>query len=142
MIATTMPGVKRRGNVAGLRRKFAMAVYSNDVVAKGSLGRKWLMKWKLRSLALTVGVLTMACAEVAPAQSQALRTPEGCAQHQARFPALLGKAPEEVRAALQAMPGISTVRMGGPTTPMTHDYRTDRATGLIENGVVTRITCG
>jgi hypothetical protein len=32
--------------------------------------------------------------------------------------------------------------MGGPTTPMTHDYRTDRATGLIENGVVTRITCG
>jgi hypothetical protein len=49
---------------------------------------------------------------------------------------------DEVRAALQAMPGISTVRMGGPTTPMTKDYRIDRATGLIENGVVTRITCG
>jgi hypothetical protein len=55
---------------------------------------------------------------------------------------LLGKAPEEVRAALQSMPGINTVRMGGPTTPMTKDYRLDRATGLIENGVVTRITCG
>ena len=40
------------------------------------------------------------------------------------------------------MPGINTVRMGGPTTPMTKDYRLDRATGLIENGVVTRITCG
>ena len=93
------------------------------------------MNWKLGSLALTVGFLTMACA----AQAQ---MPEGCAQHQARFPALLGKAPEEVRAALQAMPGISTVRMGGPTTPMTKDYRLDRATGLIENGVVTRITCG
>ncbi|MFN9337820.1 MAG: hypothetical protein ACK53U_11025 [Alphaproteobacteria bacterium] len=99
------------------------------------------MNWKLRLLALTIGVLTMACAEVAPAQSQA-QAPEGCARHEARFPALLGKAPEEVRAALQAMPGISTVRMGGPTTPMTKDYRIDRATGLIENGVVTRITCG
>jgi hypothetical protein len=73
------------------------------------------------------------------AQAQA---PGGCARHEARFPALLGKAPEEVRAALQTMSGISTVRMGGPTTPMTHDYRTDRATGLIENGIVTRITCG
>ena len=70
------------------------------------------------------------------------QAPEGCARHEARFPALLGKAPEEVRAALQAMPGINTVRMGGPTTPMTKDYRLDRATGLIENGVVTRITCG
>jgi hypothetical protein len=100
------------------------------------------MNWKLRSLALTVGFLTMACAEVAPAQTQATQAPEGCAQHQARFPALLGKAPEEVRVALQAMPGISTVRMGGPNTPMTKDYRIDRATGLIENGVVTRITCG
>ena len=93
------------------------------------------MNWKLRSLALTVGFLAIAGA----AQAQA---PEGCAQNQARFPALLGKAPEEVRVALQAMPGISTVRMGGPTTPMTKDYRIDRATGLIENGVVTRITCG
>lgn len=100
------------------------------------------MNWKLRSLALTVGVLTMACAEVAPAQSQAQAAPEGCARHEARFPALLGEAPEEVRAALQAMPGITTVRMGGPNTPMTRDYRIDRASALIENGVVTRITCG
>jgi hypothetical protein len=100
------------------------------------------MNWKLRSLTLTVGFLAMACAEVAPAQSRAQAAPEGCAQHQARFPALLGKAPEEVRAALQAMPGISTVRMGGPTTPMTRDYRIDRASVLIENGVVTQITCG
>ena len=100
------------------------------------------MKRNLRSLALTVGLLTMACAEVTPAQSQTSPAPEGCAQHQARFPALLGKAPEEVRAALQAMPGVNTVRMGGPTTPMTRDYRIDRASMLIENGVVTQITCG
>ena len=97
---------------------------------------------KLQSLALTVGLLTMACAEVAPAQTQVSPAPEGCARHQARFPALLGKAPEEVRAALQAMPGISTVRMGGPNPPMTRDYRIDRASVLIENGVVTQITCG
>ena len=100
------------------------------------------MKRKLRSLALTVGLLTMACAEVAPAQTQASPAPEGCAQHQARFAGLLGKTPEEVGAALQAMPGITTVRMGGPNTPMTRDYRVDRASVLIENGVVTQITCG
>jgi hypothetical protein len=76
------------------------------------------------------------------AQAQTSQPPEGCAQHQARFPALLGKAPEEVRAALQAMPGINTVRLGGPNTPMTKDYRIDRATVLIENGVVVRIMCG
>jgi hypothetical protein len=32
--------------------------------------------------------------------------------------------------------------MAGPNTPMTRDYRPDRATVLIENGVVTRIMCG
>jgi hypothetical protein len=100
------------------------------------------MHWKLRSLALIIGVLAMACAEVASAQGQASSAPEGCARHQARFPALLGKAPDDVRAALQAMPGINTVRLGGPNTPMTKDYRIDRATALIENGVVTQITCG
>ncbi|MCA3420808.1 MAG: hypothetical protein INF88_18115 [Roseomonas sp.] len=100
------------------------------------------MRRKLRSLTLTVGIFTMACAEVVPAQSQTSPAPEGCARHEARFAALLGKAPDEVRAALQAMPGISTVRMGGPTTPMTRDYRIDRASMLIESGVVTRITCG
>lgn len=93
------------------------------------------MTRKLWSLALTVGFL----GSLGAAHAQA---PEGCARHEARFAGLLGKAPDEVRAALQAMPGISTVRMGGPTTPMTKDYRIDRATGLIENGVVTRITCG
>ncbi|MCA3280189.1 MAG: hypothetical protein ING10_13050 [Roseomonas sp.] len=44
--------------------------------------------------------------------------------------------------ALQAMPGVTTVRMSGPNTPMTRDYRIDRATALIEYGVVTRIMCG
>ena len=93
------------------------------------------MTQKRLALVFCFGLLTLASG----ARAQA---PEGCARHEARFPALLGKAPEEVRAALQSMPGINTVRMGGPTTPMTKDYRLDRATGLIENGLVTRITCG
>ena len=95
------------------------------------------MTRKLWSLALTISFL----GSLGAAQAQA-QAPEGCARHQARFAGLLGKAPDEVRAALQAMPGINSVRMGGPTTPMTKDYRIDRATGLIENGIVTRITCG
>jgi hypothetical protein len=37
------------------------------------------------------------------------------------------------------MSGVNNVRMGGPTTPMPRDYRIDRATMLIENGVVTQI---
>lgn len=93
------------------------------------------MKRQLLWVAPMIAILLSAGASLA-------QSPEGCAQHQPRFPALLGKAPEEVRAALQAMPGITTVRMGGPTTPMTRDYRIDRASVLIENGVVTQITCG
>ena len=98
------------------------------------------MSWGKRATLL--GGASVLAAGVLGAGAAQAQAPEGCARHEARFAALLGKAPEEVRAALQAMPGISTVRMGGPTTPMTKDYRLDRATGLIENGVVTRITCG
>ena len=93
-------------------------------------------------ISLALALLISAAPAASWAQAQTSQPPEGCAQHQARFPALLGKAPEEVRAALQAMPGITTARMGGPNTPMTRDYRMDRATVLIENGVVTQITCG
>ncbi|MCA3280191.1 MAG: hypothetical protein ING10_13060 [Roseomonas sp.] len=93
-------------------------------------------------MTLALALLLSAAAPVTPWAQAQTSQPPGCAAHQARFPALLGKAPEEVRAALQAMPGITTVRMGGPNTPMTRDYRIDRATVLIENGVVTQITCG
>lgn len=91
---------------------------------------------------LALALLISAVPAASWAQAQTSQPLEGCAAHQARFPALIGKAPEDVRAALQAMPGINTVRMGGPNTPMTRDYRMDRATVLIENGVVTQITCG
>ena len=91
------------------------------------------------SLALALLISAVPAASWAQAQTS---QPAGCAAHQARFPVLIGKAPEDVRAALEAMPGINMVRMGGPNTPMTRDYRMDRATVLIENGVVTQITCG
>ena len=68
--------------------------------------------------------------------------PEGCARHQAAFPALIGGSEAAARAALAAMPGIRTIRSGGPDTPMTRDFRPDRASILVENGVVTRISCG
>lgn len=65
-----------------------------------------------------------------------------CAQNEAQFPALIGRDPQFVEAALRAMPGITTVRVGGPNTPMTRDYRPDRATVLVVDGVVRSITCG
>ncbi|MBR0682208.1 hypothetical protein GXW74_17080 [Roseomonas eburnea] len=76
-------------------------------------------------------------AAAARAQAQ-----EGCFRHQGEFPALIGGSPEAARAALDRMPGIRTIRVGGPETPMTRDYRPDRATVLVEGGVVRSITCG
>ena len=72
----------------------------------------------------------------APAQ------PVACAAHEAAFPALIGRTEAEVRATLSAMPGIRAIRSGGPNTPMTMDYREDRATLTIVSGRVTRIICG
>lgn len=69
-------------------------------------------------------------------------TAEGCARHQGEFPPLIGGSLEAARAALDRMPGIRTIRVGAPGTPMTQDYRADRATVLVEGGVVRRITCG
>lgn len=67
---------------------------------------------------------------------------EGCFRHQAEFAPLIGGSLEAARAALQRMPGIRSIRHGGPTTPMTRDFRPDRATILVEEGKVRRITCG
>lgn len=78
----------------------------------------------------------------APSSGTPVPAPEGCLLQESRFPALLGKPLADVRAALLAFPGISTVRSGGPDTPMTRDYRLDRVTVLIEFGVATRIMCG
>lgn len=89
------------------------------------------------ALSLLGGVA--ACAQPTPPAA-----PEegGCAAHRAAFPALIGRSEAEVRTALGAMVGIRTIRAGGPNTPMTRDYRQDRATLLVENAVVSRIDCG
>ena len=76
------------------------------------------------------------------AQAQPATRNNPCAANEARFPALIGRDPQTVEAALRAMPGITTVRVGGPTTPMTRDYRPDRATVLVVDGVVRSISCG
>jgi hypothetical protein len=43
---------------------------------------------------------------------------------------------------MAAMPGIGSVRAGGPGAPMTRDYRPDRATLVVSRGRVIRIMCG
>ncbi|MBR0671499.1 hypothetical protein [Neoroseomonas soli] len=88
----------------------------------------------MNRLAAAVLLLSVATACAQPA--------EGCLRHQAGFAALIGGSPEAARAALERMPGIRSVRVGGPDTPMTRDYRPDRATVLVEGGVVRSITCG
>jgi hypothetical protein len=92
------------------------------------------------------GVLAagLVLATTAGAMAQPLGMPgtAGCAQYQAAFPALTGLTEAEAIAALEKMPAIRTVRAGGPTTTMTRDYRPDRATLLLRDGKVERITCG
>jgi hypothetical protein len=66
----------------------------------------------------------------------------GCAAHRERFPALLGKSEPEARAALVEMGGITMIRSGGPGMAMTRDHRAERATLVVEHGVVKSIACG
>jgi hypothetical protein len=85
-------------------------------------------------------ILLAACSQ--PAAPTAPQEPGDCRAHEAAFPPLIGGSLEAVRAALEAMPGIRSIRVGGPNTPMTFDYRPDRATVLVEGGTVRRIACG
>lgn len=93
-------------------------------------------------VALALLPILMARPAQAQAEPRAIPPPPACARHQARFPALIGGDPAAVEAALRAMPGIAAVRVGGPGTPMTMDHRPDRATVLVVDGRVARITCG
>ncbi len=65
-----------------------------------------------------------------------------CARHQAAFAPLIGGTPEAAGMALLAMPGIASVRYAGPGTPLTRDFRPDRATVMTREGRVERIECG
>lgn len=96
----------------------------------------------MRSLVLALPLLTAACAAPAPPPPAAATAPTECAAHESAFRALIGMTEAEVRGALAAMPGIRTVRAGGPAAPMTTDFRIDRATLTVQNRRVTRIVCG
>lgn len=91
---------------------------------------------RLLAAVILLGAGLPACAPAQPAPSG------GCFDHQRAFAPLIGGSPEAARAGLERMPGIRSVRIGGPNTPMTRDYRPDRATVLVEGGVVRSITCG
>jgi hypothetical protein len=66
----------------------------------------------------------------------------GCAEHAEAFPALAGRPEAEVRAALGRMPGIRTIRLLAPDQPATRDFRPDRVSGVVVNGVVDSLACG
>jgi hypothetical protein len=66
----------------------------------------------------------------------------GCAQQRSELAALIGLSEPVAIAAIERMPGIRTVRVGGPITPMTRDYRPERATILLRDGRVEQVTCG
>lgn len=88
-------------------------------------------------------VVTLALAASACAQAPATPAPEeGCARHAASFDRLLGGSGDAARTALLAMPGIKSVRVVGPDQPVTMDYRHDRATVVVRDGKVEKITCG
>ena len=104
----------------------------------------------IRRLPLAAMPLLAACAD-SPAErawpaNAALPPPglaaSGCAAHVEAYGALIGRPEAEVRAALGAMPGIRTIRAGGPGTALTRDYRPDRATILLREGRAERIDCG
>ena len=72
----------------------------------------------------------------------ALAQPPRCAAHEAEFPRLIGLTEAEAIAAIEQMPGIRMVRVGAPGSPMTRDYRQERATLLVRDGRVVEVRCG
>ena len=92
----------------------------------------------IRTFFLLALFVPAACAQTPPGGSREHR----CSQNDAQFARLIGGDPRSVEAALRRMPGIVVVRVGGPNTPMTMDHRVDRATVLVVDGAVRRITCG
>jgi len=100
------------------------------------------MEPAMRPVALLalLAACTAAQAQTAPPPQSAQRV--ACAVNRTAFPPLIGQPLATVEAALRAMPGIATIRSGGPNAPMTMDYREDRATITHVDGRVTRIVCG
>lgn len=92
------------------------------------------------TIIIAAGLAVPGCAQAQPPAAAPAGT--GCPQHVATFPRLLGGTDEAARAALLALPGIALVRVVGPDQPVTTDFRPDRATVLVRDGKVGKITCG
>jgi hypothetical protein len=65
-----------------------------------------------------------------------------CARHEPAFAALVGRDGSAVRGALAATSGHRTIRAVAPDAPVTLDHRAERATLLVDRGVVRAIACG
>jgi hypothetical protein len=87
-------------------------------------------------------VAALLVAGAAGAQTTGVPGSGGCAAHEAELPALAGLTEADAVAAIERMPGIRTLRVAGPGTPMTRDYRPERATLLLRDGRVERVICG
>jgi hypothetical protein len=92
-------------------------------------------------VALALAVV-LGTAAGAAAQTTGVPGTGGCAQYQSGLAALAGLTEAEAVAAMERMPGIRTVRVTGPTTPVTRDYRPERATLLLRGGRVEKVVCG
>ena len=98
-------------------------------------GQRWLRPGLLAAAALLA-------AGTVRAQTAGVPGSGGCTAHQAEFPALAGLTEAAAIAAVERMPGIRTVRVAGPGSAMTRDYRPDRATLMLRDGRVERVVCG
>jgi hypothetical protein len=81
-------------------------------------------------------------AGAAGAQTAGVPGTGGCAAHEPELPAFIGLTEAAAITAIERMPGIRTVRVAGPGTPVTRDYRPERATLLLRDGKVERVMCG
>jgi hypothetical protein len=66
----------------------------------------------------------------------------GCAANEVGFQRLIGGTLESARATLERMPGVTSIRVGTPGSPMTRDFRPNRATVTVEGDTVRSIACG
>jgi len=121
-------------------------------VARGH-GEHGLMPMLLRAVARGHGdhglmraalLLALALGAAAGARAQTAGVPgtAGCAQHQAELGTLTGLTEAEAIAAMERMPGIRTVRIAGPASALSRDYRPERATVVLRDGRVERVICG
>ena len=92
---------------------------------------------------LTLAALTLPPAAKAQVPIPSPGQPAGsCLDHERELPLLEGRSEGAARALIGRMRGIRDVRVIGPNSPMTMDYRPDRVTLVVREGRVERADCG